>query len=114
MHEHGYSRCHLDHYVYFKRLDDANYIILCLCVDDMLVAGSNIDNIKGSKYQLPHTFAMNDLGTKKQILGMRICKDRKNIKFKLSQIDYIEKVLQRFSIENAKAVSTFTWSFEVD
>ena len=49
MHEHGYNRCHLDHFFYFKRLDDDSYIILCLYVDDMLVAGSNMDHIKGLK-----------------------------------------------------------------
>ena len=49
MHEHGYSRCHLDHYVYFKRLDDGSYINLCLYVDDMFVVGSNMDHIKGLK-----------------------------------------------------------------
>ena len=49
MHEHGYSRCHLDHCIYFKRLDDDNYIILCLYVDDILVAGSNMDHIKWLK-----------------------------------------------------------------
>ena len=27
MHEHRYSRCHLDHCIYFKRLDDDIYII---------------------------------------------------------------------------------------
>ena len=32
MHEHGYNRCHLDYCVYFKKLDDDNYIILCLYV----------------------------------------------------------------------------------
>ena len=40
--EEGYSRCHSDHYVYFKRLDNGIYIILLLNVDDMLVAGSNM------------------------------------------------------------------------
>lgn len=49
---------------------------------------------------------MKDLGAAKQILGMKICIDRKNRKLSLSQADYIEKVLQRFSMENAKAVST--------
>ena len=49
MHEHGYNRCHSDHCVYFKRLDDDSYIILCLYVDDMLVVGSNMDHIKGLK-----------------------------------------------------------------
>ena len=46
MHEHEYSRCHSNHCVYFKRFDDENYIILCLYVDDMLVARSNMDHIK--------------------------------------------------------------------
>ena len=45
------SRCHSDHCVHFKRLDDDNYIILCLYVDDMLVVGSNMDHIKGLKCQ---------------------------------------------------------------
>ena len=49
MHEHGYNRCCSNYYVYFERLDDDNYIILCLYVDDMLVGGSNMDHIKGLK-----------------------------------------------------------------
>ena len=49
MHEHGYTQCHSDHCVYFKRLDDGSYIILCLYVDDMLVVGSNMDHIQGLK-----------------------------------------------------------------
>ena len=84
MHEHGYSRCYLDHCVYFKRLDGDSYIILCLYVDDMLVAGSNMNHIKGLKCQLAHSFTMKDLGVEKQILGMKICRDRKNKKLTLS------------------------------
>ena len=69
---------------YFKRLDDDIYIILCLYVDDVLVAGSNLDHIKGLKCQLAHAFSMKDLGVAKQILGMKICRDRKNRKLTLS------------------------------
>ena len=47
MYEHGYTQCHSDHFVYFKRLDDDIYIILCLYVDDILVAGSNMDTLRG-------------------------------------------------------------------
>ena len=72
MHDHGYSRCHLDHLFYFTRLGDESYIILCLYVGDMLVVGSNVDHIKGMKYQLAHSFAMKVLGVAKQILGMKI------------------------------------------
>ena len=44
MTEQGY-RCHSDQCVYFKRLDNGIYIILLLYVDDMLVAGSNMQDI---------------------------------------------------------------------
>jgi hypothetical protein len=65
MAEKGYNKCNLDHCVYLKRLYDDKCIILCLYVDDMLVVGSNMDHMK-------------DLGAVKQILGMKIIRDRKN------------------------------------
>ena len=37
---------------------------------------------------------------------MKICRDKKKKKLTLSQVDYIEKVLHHFSMENAKAIST--------
>ena len=43
--EQGYDRCHSDHCVYFKRLDNGRYIVLLLYVDDMLVVGSNMQYI---------------------------------------------------------------------
>ena len=46
--------------------------------------GSNMDHIKRLKEQLAHSFSMKDLGRAKQILGMKICKDRKNRKLTLS------------------------------
>ena len=49
---------------------------------------------------------MKDLGAAKQILGMRITRDRKNRKLTLSQSEYIEKVLERFKMQDAKPVST--------
>ena len=50
---------------------------------------------------------MKDLGSTKQILGMRIIRDRKNCKLTLSQGEYIEKALDRFRMKNAKLVSTY-------
>eukprot|EP00253_Pinus_taeda_P033547 PITA_33547 len=47
---------------------------------------------------------MKDLGAAKQILGMRITRDRKNRKLTLSQSEYIEKVLKRFNMQNEKPV----------
>lgn len=68
----GYNRCHSDHCVYFKKLDNGSYIILSLYVDDMLVVGPNMLFINELKKKLENSFAMKDLGTTKQILCMRL------------------------------------------
>jgi hypothetical protein len=106
MTEHGYSRCHFDHCVYFKRLENGSYIILLLYVDDMFVPGSNMQDINVLKKKLANSFAMKYLGVTKKILGMRITRDMKNQKLTLSQGEYIEKVLERFKMQNAKTIST--------
>jgi hypothetical protein len=49
---------------------------------------------------------MKYLGDAKKIHGMRIRRDRKNCKLTLSQGEYIEKVLERFRMQNAKPFST--------
>ena len=84
MSEQGYTRCHSDHCVYLKRKNDGSHIILLLYVYDMLVEGSNMQEINVLKIKLANTFAMKDLGGAKQILGMRITRDRKNRKLTLS------------------------------
>ena len=84
--EHGYSRCHSDHCVYFKRLDNGRYIISLLYVDDMLVAGYNMKYINALKRKLDKSFVMKDLGAAKQILGMRITRDMKNHKLTLYRV----------------------------
>ena len=98
MSEQVYTRCHSDHCVYLKRKNDGSYIILLLYVDDMLILGSNMQEINVLKRKLANSFAMNDLGAAKQILGMRITRDRKNRRLTLSQNEYIQKVLKRFNM----------------
>ena len=61
-----------------------SYIILLLYMDDMLIAGSSIEKINNLKKQLSKQFAMKDLGAAKQILGMRIIRDKAYGTLKLS------------------------------
>jgi len=58
------------------------------------------------KGKLENSFTMKELGAAKQILGMRITRDRKNHKLTLSWSEYIQKVLERFTMQNEKIVST--------
>jgi hypothetical protein len=106
MTEQGCGRCHYDHCVYFKRLENGSYIILLLYVNDILVAWSNMQDINVLKMKLANSFAMKDLGAAKKILGMRIIRDEENCKLALSQGEYIEKALERFRMHNAKPIST--------
>ena len=48
---------------------------------------------------------MKDLGAAKQILRMRITRDRKNHKLTLSHNEYIQKVLKIFNMQSAKPAS---------
>jgi hypothetical protein len=57
------------------------------------------------KKELSKCFAMKVLGPAKNILGMRIERDGNSNKLYLSQEKYIEKVLQKFRMDNAKVVS---------
>ncbi|KAK3009533.1 hypothetical protein RJ639_014633 [Escallonia herrerae] len=55
---------------------------------------------------LSRGFDMKDLGSAKKILGMEIHRDRKAGKLWVTQKSYVEKVLERFNMLNAKLVST--------
>ena len=109
MHRIGFKRCEADHCCYVKTFDNS-YIILLLYVDDMLIAGFSIEEINNLKKQLSKQFAMKDFGAAKQILGMRIIRDKANGTLKLSQSEYVKKVLSRFNMNEAKPVSTLLGS----
>ncbi|GKB32554.1 retrovirus-related pol polyprotein from transposon TNT 1-94 [Tanacetum coccineum] len=88
------------------RFGDDDFIILLLYVDDMLIVGKNIGRIAQLKRDLSKSFSMKDLGPAKQIIGIRIFRDRGAKKLHISQEQYIEKVLCRFNMDKAKVVSS--------
>ena len=75
--------CEANHYFYVKFFDNS-LIILLLHVDDMLIEGSSTEEINNLKEQLSKQFAMKDMRVVKQILGMRITKDKANGTLKFS------------------------------
>ena len=80
----GYDRTTSDHCVFMKKFSDDDFIILLLYVDDMLIVGHDVGKIEKLKRELSKSFAMKDLGSVKQILGMKILRDRKKRKIWLS------------------------------
>eukprot|EP00253_Pinus_taeda_P022163 PITA_22163 len=100
----NFIRSEYDHCVYFKSFNGI-LIILALYVDDVLIARKSMEEINRLKAQLSRTFDMKDIGAEKHILGMEIHRDRKNGKLWLSQQKYVEKVLDKFSMDNVKPVN---------
>ncbi|GJU25788.1 putative RNA-directed DNA polymerase [Tanacetum coccineum] len=102
----GYRKTFSDHCVFFQKFGDDDFIILLLYIDDMLIVGKNIERIAQLKRDLSKSFSMKDLGPAKQIIGIRIFRDRGAKKLHISQEQYIEKVLCRFNMDKAKVVSS--------
>ena len=105
MGEQRYNKTSSDHCVFVQKFSDNDFIILLLYVDDMLIVGKNTSKIDELKKELCKSFSMKELGHAKQILGMRITRLRDKRKIYLSQKKYIERVLERFNMKNAKPVS---------
>ena len=101
----GFHRSEKDQCCYLKKYTDS-YVFLLLYVDDILIAGSSMREINHLKASLSSVFEMKDLGAAKQILGMRISRDRSAGTLNLSQEQYIEKVLSKFKMNNAKPRTT--------
>ena len=106
MDKQGFKRTSSDHCVFIKGFPNDQFIILLLYVDDMLIVGQDAQKITLLKKELGKSFAMKDLGQARQILGIKITRNRNNGKLWLSQHGYIERVLKRFNMDKAKPVGT--------
>jgi len=91
---------------YFKFPSTAEFVILLLYVDDILIASNNKSEVEKLKSKLSREFEMKDLGAAKRILGIEIKRDKKRKLLYLSQELYLRKVLERFGISNSKLVTT--------
>jgi len=91
--EQGYRKTTSDHCVFIRKFSDDDFIIMLLYVDDMFIVGKNVFRIVRLKKQLGESFPMKNMGVSKQILAIRIMRDRKEKKLWLSQEHYIKRVL---------------------
>lgn len=73
-----------------------------LYVNDTLLIGNDILELKSVRAWLSKCFWMKDLREASYILGIRIYIDRSKRMFGLSQSTYINKVLKRFKIKESE------------
>ncbi|CAB0044019.1 unnamed protein product [Trichogramma brassicae] len=80
--------------------------LLVLYVDDIILASNCKQRLQEIKETLCNTFEMKDLGEPSRYLGMEITRDRENRVMKLTQVEYTNKVLERFRMDESKAQNT--------
>jgi hypothetical protein len=104
----GYRPLKTDPCVYIKKTKTKKLIMICLYVDDTVIAVHRDDLnewIKDKKF-IAETYAVKDLGQCQWILNMKVTRDRTNRTITLSQQAYIERILAQFEMEEARSVST--------
>ena len=79
-------------------------IVAIVYVDDVLFLGADKPKLLRVKEQFMKAWECRDLGDAQEFLRMRI--QRKGGKIYLDQTAYLQKVLQRFNVQNMKAVPT--------
>ena len=81
-------------------------LILAVHVDDCALTGSSSELINAYKQKLNERYALTDLGPIHWLLGIKIKRDRAARTISLSQKTYIESIISRFNLTDAKTVST--------
>lgn len=99
----NYTRHSKDHCVYF-RWHNLGIDIVAVWVDDLLIATKG--RLLLIKREVLAEFEGTDQGEPRLLLGIEIQRDRNMRTIKISQEQYIQKVLRRFAMSDSHPVST--------
>jgi hypothetical protein len=90
-----------EHCVY-KKVSGSAVVFLGLYMDGILLIENDISMMQVVKSLLRISFSMKDLGEVAYILGIKIYRDRSKRLIGLSQDAYIDKILNRFNMQDSK------------
>ena len=101
----GFKRCLSDAGVYVFT-EKGKTVIAIVYVDDALFMGSDKELVMKKKKEFMKKWECRDLGEPTEFLGMQIHRDRSNKELTIDQNDYLNKVIHRFDMQNAKGADT--------
>ena len=81
-------------------------MIVGVYVDDIIIAGKSEKLVKDVKLALGERFDVKDLGRLHYFLGMKIVQDDSNGDVWIGQPAYVDKVVEKFGMKDAKSVAT--------
>ncbi|XP_039685131.1 uncharacterized mitochondrial protein AtMg00810-like [Medicago truncatula] len=90
--------------VYVKKGSEGNQLLICLYVDDLIVTGSDMNEIEAFKSQMIREFEMSDLGKLTYFPGMEFTEDAEGLV--MHQMKYASDILKRFNMMNCNPSSS--------
>jgi hypothetical protein len=97
----GFQRSSSEHGVYTRQQGDRR-LIVGVYVDDLVITGSNSDDITHFKAEMKEIFRMSDLGLLSYYLGIEVHQDENDIT--LRQAAYTDKLLERSGLQDCNPV----------
>lgn len=94
----GFRKCPFKHTLNLRERANGDLIIITLYVDDLIITGSNINDIDDFKENMKQEFEMTDLGLLHFFLGLEI--KQSNAGIFISQQKYARYLLKK--VRNAK------------
>jgi hypothetical protein len=91
--------------IFYLRME-VHIIILVIHVDDCVITGSSAKLIDAYKSKFNTCYALTDLGPVSWLLGLKVTRDHENRTISLSQTAYINTMLDRFALADAKPYRT--------
>jgi hypothetical protein len=101
----GFTMCRVENAVFYRH-KDGNFLVIAVDTDDMLMAGSVRKAIEDFKSELSARVKIKDLGDVHWLLGIEVARNRKMREVSFSQKAYVQKILERFEMMDAKPLTT--------
>lgn len=101
----GFVKSENDYCLYIK-ITKVSKMFILLYVDDLLLAGTNEQEVQKIKEVLNHHFKMKDLGNVKHYLGITIKQNVKKGEIVLNQSKYLENIIAKYNMSMCREIST--------
>ncbi|XP_028795379.1 uncharacterized protein LOC114750906 [Neltuma alba] len=93
-----------DHSLFYKTDANSSFTVIFIYVDDLILAGNDINEIDSIKLKLDQTFTIKDLGELQYFLGLELASSNEGIF--LSQRRFVLELLQDTGYLASKPAST--------
>ncbi|CAN1791793.1 Retrovirus-related Pol polyprotein from transposon TNT 1-94, partial [Linum perenne] len=100
----GYNQSLADHTMFMKHGNEGRLAILIVYVDDIIITGDDIEEIRKLKLKLATEFEIKDLGELRYFLGMEVARSKRGLV--ISQRKYILDLLKETGMLGCKPIDT--------